>query len=734
MNRLIATPFLFLLLAQASGQDVTFTQNVHLVIWDVGVKDKSGKVIPDLKKSDFTLLEDGKPQQIAVFQFQKLDSEEPMEVVPADKPVKTAAAVAVEMPGAPRPVPPPKPANPTAPVSASGAVKPIIRFQDRRLVAMLFDFSTMATGEQARAQASALEFLEKHLEPSDVIEIMTAGTGPIKVVQTFTSDKDRLIEVIKKFNVGEASELAGLSGNGGDSTSGEDTGTAFNADETEFNVFNNDRKLITLQSAVKLLGAFPEKKALIYFTSGLEQTTGSAGLGNDNQAQLESAVNAAKRANVALYPIDARGLVATAPAGDASSAAGRGTSAFTGVQVSSRAASRDNSQETLSTLASDTGGKLFVDDNDLTLGMERARDDISSYYILGYYSNDSKLDGKFRRVTVKLNNNIQARLDFKSGYFGDKEFKKTNSSDKENMLQQALMLGDPLTDLTISGELDYFRLARDRYFVPFSIKIPGEEIALAKSKGAAQTELEFIGEVRDDHTKLINVMRDDVKIKLAEKTAAQLASSPLAYDTGFVVPPGKYTLKFLARENETGKMGSYERTFIIPDLAPDKPSVLKTSSVVWSSQLLPMKDSIANADPRKKVMESDPLVDNGEKLIPSITHVFRKDQNLYVYMEVYDPGVDAGQKPSVAATLSFYRGKTMTFESQPVRLDSFMPKRGQTLPIRFQTPLAQLAQGRYTCQINLIDEAGHKFSFQRSDFVLLPAQKAAVAAPVKPAI
>jgi VWFA-related protein len=703
------------------------------VIYDVGVKDKSGKVIPGLKKSDFTLMEDGKPQQLAVFEFQKLDSDEPMAPILAEKPpVKVATAAVVEIPGAPRPVPPSKPANPTQPTSVTGAPKPIIRFQDRRLVAMLFDFSTMASADQARAQKSAIEFLEKHLEAADVVEIMTAGTGPIKIAQDFTNDKDRLMEVVKKFNIGEGADLAGLSGNGGDSTTGEDTGSAFNADETEFNVFNNDRKLITLQSAVKLLGAFPEKKALIYFTSGLEQTQGSAGLGNDNQAQLESAVNAAKRANVALYPIDARGLIATAPGGDASSAAGRGTSAFTGAQVSSRSASRDNSQETLSTLASDTGGKLFVDDNDLTLGMQHARDDIGSYYILGYYSNNSKLDGKFRRVTIRMNNNIQAKLDYKSGYFGDKEFKKTTSSDKENMLQQALMLGDPLTDLTISGELDYFRLARDRYFVPFSIKIPGEEIALAKSKGKAQTEFEFIGEVRDEHTKLINVMRDDVPIKLAEETAAQLASRPIAYDAGFVVPPGKYSLKFLARENETGKMGTYEKTFIIPDLAPDKPAVLKTSSVVWSSQLLPMKDSLASADPRKKVLDSDPLIENGVKLIPSITHVFRKDQNMYVYMEVYDPGVDGNQKPSVAATLSFYRGKTKTFESQPVRLDSFMPKRGQTLPIRFQTPLAQLAAGRYTCQINLIDEAGHKFSFQRSDIVVLPAQKVAAVA-TKPA-
>ena len=678
-------------------------------------------MIPNLKKSDFTLLEDGKPQDIAVFEFQKLDSDEPMSPIIADKPVKVATAVTPMGPGLKQP-------NPTTVTAPSGTPKPIIRYQDRRLVAMLFDFSTMATAEQVRAQKAAQEFLEKQMKPADVVEIMTAGTGPIKIAQDFTNDRDRLIEVIKGFNIGEASDLAGLSGNGGDSTAGEDTGSAFNADETEFNIFNNDRKLVTLQSAVKLLGAFPEKKALIYFSSGLEQTTGSAGLGNDNQAQLESAVNAAKRANVAFYPIDARGLQATAPQGDASAAGGRGSSAFTGANVTSRAASRDNSQETLSTLASDTGGKLFVDDNDLTLGMERARDDISSYYIVGYYSHNGKLDGKYRQVRIKLNPAIQAKLDYKQGYFGDKDFKKFTSSDKESQLESALMLGDPMTDLTLSGELDYFRLSRDRYFVPFSVKIPGSEIALAKSKGASQTEMEFIGQVRDDHSKLVNVMRDGIKVKLAEQTAAQLATRPIAYDTGFVVPPGTYTLKFLARENETGKMGTYDTKFVIPDLAPDKPAVLKTSSVVWSSQLMPFSESIASVDSKKKTVDSDPLIEGGQKLIPSITHVFRKDQSLYVYMEVYDPGVDAGLKPSVAATLTFYRGKTKTFESEPVRLETFIPKRGQTLPIRFQTPLAQLAAGRYTCQINLIDEKGHKFSFQRSDIIVLPAAKPAVPA------
>jgi len=215
-------------------------------------------------------------------------------------------------------------------------------------------------------------------------------------------------------------------------------------------------------------------------------------------------------------------------------------------------------------------------------------------------------------------------------------------------------------------------------------------------------------------------VRDGIKIRLAEQTAAQLASRPIAYDTGFTLPPGVYTLKFLARENESGKMGTYETKFTVPDLAGDQ-AALKTSSIVWSNQRQPLNEALASAESKKKIVESDPLVSDGQKLVPSITHVFRKDQNLFVYMEVYDPVTDADQKkPSVAATLSFYRGKTKTFESQPVRLDEFASKRVQTLAVRFQAPLAQLAAGRYTCQINIIDETGRKFSFQRTEIVVLP--------------
>ena len=194
----------------------------------------------------------------------------------------------------------------------------------------------------------------------------------------------------------------------------------------------------------------------------------------------------------------------------------------------------------------------------------------------------------------------RAKLDYRHGYFAEKEFGKFTSADKEDQLQQALILGDPITDLTLAAEVNYFRLARDRYFVPFSVKIPGSEIALAKTKGNAKTDLDFIGQLRDNKDQMRGEVRDGITIPLAQSTLTELNNSTIAYDTGFTVPPGTYKLKFLTRENETGKMGTYEKNIVIPDLAADQPTKIKTSSIVLSSQRQPLKAAAGKGGPEQQ--------------------------------------------------------------------------------------------------------------------------------------
>ena len=693
--------FAFVLIAcLAAAQQPTeipvFKSNTSLVIVNVSVRDKSGKPIEGLKKTDFMVTEDGKAQEISVFEFQRLEETPAGEPVPAQTvttgstaPARKAAAIVPSKPGE-------------------------IRFRDRRLMVLFFDFASMPPSDQIRSQEAADKFLKKQMTPSDLVAVMVFG-NTLQVVQDFTGDRDLLAAAIKSLRIGEATVFA-QEADTGDTESGQDTGAAFTADESEFNIFNTDRKLAALESAARMLGSLPERKALVYFSSGVGKT------GVENQSQIRATVNAAVRANLAFYPVDARGLMATPPGGDASVAAPRGSSIFSGREQTRQRDRFVDQQETLTTLAGETGGKAFLDSNDLSLGIAQAQRDIRSYYIVGYYSTNSSLDGKFRRVKVKMANAqyASANLDYRAGYYGAKEFAKFSSTDKERQLADALLLGDPFTDLTLALEADYFRLARDRYFVPVALKIPGSEVPLAKKGSNEVTEFDFIGQVRDKQGRTVGQVRDGITIKLNEANSGELARRNLEYDTGFTLPPGEYRLKFLARENRTGKMGTFETAFTVPDLSV-KSDTLPLSSVIWSNQREPLSAAVGAAEKQKKLLATHPLVKDGQKLVPSITRVFRKDQTLYVYFEAYNPATEGESRTaSVSATLSFFRGKRKASESSPVRVTQLAPSRSSVAQFQFQLPLSKLTPGRYTCQVNVVDEIGRKFAFARSPVVVTP--------------
>ena len=694
MYRLAATVFLTLCLAGQQQEITTFKTTTKLVVVDVFVRAKNGKTIDTLKKEDFTVLENGKPQEIAIFEFQRISDEKAEPAALEARPAVSVAAPAI----AAR-------AN-VINVQSAGRVQ----YKDKRLLVLFFDFSSMQPQEQIRAQQSALKFLGEQMTASDMVAIMTLG-ATVQVAQDFTADRDRLTQVIKSFHIGESSELA-IEADTGDANSGEYTGAAFIADETEFNIFNTDRKLAGLETAVRMLAPLPEKKALVYFSAGIPKT------GVENHSQLESTVNAAIRANVSFYPIDARGLVALAPGGDASKAIPRGSQVFTGQAITTQKTKFNDAQETLFTLADDTGGKALLDSNDLTLGIQQAHSDLGSYYVIGYYDSNPVADGKFRRVQVNVPKQYAAQLDYRNGYFAGKEFSKSTSSDKERQLQEALVLGDPVTDLPMALEINYFRLVGDHYFVPVAVKIAGSEIALSRRGAGDTTELDFVGQVTDAKGGIKGSVRDTIKVKVSEGPA-QLASKNIQYDTGFTLSPGKYRLKFLARENQGGKMGTFETDFVVPNLNADSKG-LRVSSVVWSGQRQAVAEAIG-AGANQKLLVNHPLVRDGQKLIPSITRALSTKQNLFVYFEVYDPAQQSGAKTArVVAEVTFYRQGRKAFESAPVQLSALSPNRAGTMPVQFQVPLTSLKPGRYTCQVSVIDENARKFEFLRAPLVVLP--------------
>jgi VWFA-related protein len=697
-------------------QSFTLTVKSQLVLEAVDVKDKQGNFIRGLTAKDFTLTEDGAPQAIRYCEPQDL------------------AAIA-------KPLPPETPATEDVKIYNRLALTQIApetmddeRYKNHRLISLYFDMTNLPPADEMRALEAAEKFVRTQMTTVDLISIMRYNGGAVQILQDFTSDRDRLLSILETMVVGEGQGSADST----DDASSSDTGAAFGQDDSEFNVFNTDRQLSALQTAASMLSHVSEKKSLIYFASGLRLN------GIDNQAQMHATADAAIKAGVAIWTVDARGLVAQAPLGDATRGSPGNQGVYTGAASLAVNTNFQQSQDTLYALAGDTGGKAFLDNNDLSGGIKQAQDAISDYYILGYYTTNTDANGKFRRIRISLNGVQDAKLDYRQGYYADKVFGKFNDVDRERQLEDALMLDDPITDLTIAMEIDYFQLNRAEYFVPIVLKIPGRELALAKRGGAEHTLIDFVGEIKDlvGGTTVQNV-RDNVNIKLSDATAQELAKRPIEYDTGFTLLPGKYSIKFLARDDETGRIGTYQTTFVIPNLNKVEQRV-PLSAVVLSSQRVDMKDAIydaAKAKDRAKDDAVNPLVQDGKKFIPSVTRVFGTGKQIYVYFQAYKQQVAATAQPAPAsaqasassaqtpavnppgqplfAFVSLYQGGKKLYETPPKSITPSATSRLGTMPMTFDLGVDTLPRGEYDCQVTIVDPATQKAGFWHAPIKLV---------------
>lgn len=663
-----------------------FRATTRLIVQTVAVTDRNGNPVEGLTANDFILTEDGVAQTIALVEFQRIEGTSGAARAPAPPTVVDARVL------------------PATGTQISSAPPGDIRYRNRRLLVLYFDLSAMPPADQMRAYTNAQTFIDTRMEPADLVAIMTFQGGAVRVKQDFTDNRAALREVVARLIFGDD-----LDGDGIPDT--RQSGTAFGQDDAEFNIFNTDRQLSALQTAVAMLRPLPEQKSLVYFASGLRLN------GADNHAQLRATVNEAIRSNVSIHPIDARGLVARAPLGDATSPSPGGIGMFSGQLVQAGMTNFQRSQDTLYALAKDTGGKAMFDYNDLSLGIAQAVDSVTSYYIIGYYSTNSASDGRFRRVRVSLRGGLSANVSYRQGYYADKEFRRFTAGDKERQLEEALMLENPITEIPIAMEVNYFQLNRAEYFVPVAVKIPGGELALARRRGAARTEIDFIGEVKDDYGITMQNVRDKLDIRLSDATASQLATRPIQYQTGFTLLPGKYVIKFLARDATTGRMGTYQTPFIIPNLNREEQRI-PISSVVLGSQRAPLGDALYTAKQKIASDAGNPLVYEGQTLIPSVTRVFSKSRDLYVFLQAYQRNATVTQP--LVAFVSFYRDEAKVFETLPLAVTDGLDVRSKAVPLRFVLALERLQPAKYDCQVNVLDPTGRRVAFWRAPIVIIP--------------
>ena len=660
-------------LLPAQDTDYVFRSKAEIVLVNVTVRDQSGNFVRDLKPEDFSVLEDNKPQKVASFDIENADAAVTQGVAQVKVLGNTVTATQTAQPAA-----------------ASNANA----FKDRRLLVLFFDLSSMEPDEIERSAAAAQNYIDKQMSPADLVAVVSLGDA-IAIDQDFTADKPALKKVLQSFNAGTGQGFE--AGDTGTTEGTAETGGSFTADDTEFNIFNTDRRLEAIRTIARQLSHIDQKKSLIYFSSGMTRT------GIENQSQLRSAVNAAVRSNMSIYTMDVRGLQALPPGGEAQSASLRGTSAYSGQATLNSFDSNFSSQETLVTLAGDTGGKAYLDSNDFGKVFKGVQDDTASYYMLAYHSTNPARDGKYRHITVKLNP-TRMKLEYRRGYYAPADFKHANTEDREQQLQEELTSDLPSTDLHVYLSAGYFRMGDDKFSVPISLVVPGSEIPFAQKSDQDKATLDVIGVVFDNNKRPMGEVRDT--LKLAVNTSAEVKRKNVQYNTGMVLPSGNYHLKFVLRENETGQMGSFETDLSIPDLNKQP---LQMSSVVLASQVQPSG---------KGRRDGDPLVRDGSEVIPSVTRVFSSGQHLYLYYEVYDPAHDAAKAAGksdihLLTSVSFFQGRAKTYETPLMEVRQLNSQNRHAAVFQLDVPLIQLKPGFYTCQVNIIDDAAGRFVFPR---------------------
>lgn len=667
---------------QAGSQSTfTFRLNSEVVLTNVVVRDrKTGQPVLGLTGKDFTVLEDGKPQQISSFDFENVDQAAALNEA-------TISGMAQKNL-----------------FQGNGTTATAEALLDRRLIVMFFDLTSMQPEDLLRSQESARNYIEHQMQPADLVAVVSLDSS-LAVNQDFTSDRQLLLRAVGGYSGAQGAGYA----LGATSTTNqvEDT-TSFTPDEQEFNDLNTDRELFAIGDISKSLAWIHEKKSMLYFSGGIQRD------GIENQASLNAAVNAAVRSNLSIYSVDARGLQAISPLGDASTGSLRGISAYNGSALQNNMDSNFNTQEVMSTLSSDTGGKAFFDSNDFSGAFQRIQNDTAAYYILGYHSTDTRRDGTWRRLTIRIDRRA-VKLEYRPGYYAPADFHHSNREQREQELEDELAGPLPATDIEVYLQAWYFEQNPGRFYVPVSLVVPGSQIPFVQGGDRDKTTLDILGQIRDSAGHDVGDVHET--IKLAVNASEQVRQKNVQYTTGFALPPGKYELKFVVRENETGRMGSFEAPITVPDL--DK-SPLKMSSVVLASQRVPSRRKIGG-----------PLVYNGDELVPNLPHVFSPDQTLTLLYQVYDPAhpsakqnaagpsvKGSGLPVSVFTSVEFLRDNEEVFATPVVRATETNMPGLNGITFHLNVPLQSLNPGTYICQVNVIDDARGSFSFPRTAIVI----------------
>jgi len=662
-RRMIALLILTLLPVESllAQQEPRFKASANVVLVDVRVLDSNGKPVRGLTRGDFTVLEEGVPQNITYFREVSIP-------LPPDTSTTTlpeAAPASLEADRSPQPVP----SNPGSVNRA--ALQP----GEKRILILFFNLSSMDPQDIHFVQESARKFVQTGITPEDAAAVAVFDQG-LYLLCDLTSRRDDLLAAIN--SLGEAN--AELDNSSSDDTSGE-----FIADLTELSLFETNQQLSAIQSITEAFQDVPGRKAILYFTPGL---TADA---IENTDEMRVTTDIANRSNTSVYTIDSRGLVALSPGGGATGRGGGGTSIFNGRAALGQLSSLAQSQEGLVTLAADTGGYALLDDNDLGKVFRIAQEDASHYYLVGYQVAQIPRDGRFRRIEVRTDQ-PGLQLSFRKGYYADKPFIALTQSEREQSLQRIIVDNQHPSDFELGISSEYFPQVNRTYLA--SVVLTFDYAELEKLADSDRLDLEVVILASRPQGEVTAGVRDEVEIRPRKNDSRPI----FLYQNVLEVPQGDYQIRAYVRDNRRGHASSAETPLRIP---PAEGGILLSSLVLAEgTQAAGTPEFFRIKTGKITTLLSNPLEVGGRLLIPRIPPRFRSSETLYFHGKVL---VTAGRQSPERFRVILLGSNSRTISTGPWL--SLKPNTSKdVLQYSGKTTLSGLEPGRYQLKVEVANE------------------------------
>lgn len=688
--------------------------DTELVQIDVMVEDEKGQLVRNLKREDFQLIEDGKVQSLSYFS-----------VGTASRPARWLKGGRSETP-------------------VQGGAAPSSTVDTGRYLVLAIDDLHLSPGSLLTARQALQRFIDQQISMTDQTSLITTS-GTLGQYQQFTNERDVLRRAVNRLSVRERSavspgDIPRISPYQAELIDSNDPDALELAVQEVMQMMQVDRRmatgmaqgrarqivvennavtmatLSTLENVIRSLRNLPGRKVMVLVSDGFLL----GGLRDGRHFDVRRITDAATRAGVVIYSLDARGLIALPGEMDASQPA-RAAMIMPGVRSRIANSSIEAQRDGIYALAADTGGKAIFNNNDINLGLQKVLDDTEVYYLLAFEPTASYRDGRYRKLEVKLPGYPKYKVRTRKGYFSpdDKQLARAEreqakllemarNSPKEavkvrdQQIRTALSALTPVRDIAIGLTAGYLDTRDEGTSIDLSAHIDLSGIQLRSEGDRQRAQLELISLIFDENGRTVDNRAEKMELNLKSDSLAEAQRNGLGYRRLLKLKPGHYQAQLLLRQEGSLRLGTASAWIEIPNLARQQ---FALSSIF-----------LTRSDPRTE--KGGLIGDNGDgtSLRSLVYRRFPQQGNLDFLVFAYNAKIGENGLPDAAIQTQLYAGSKLIYASPlgafftPDKRQEIDPAR---LPYRARLDLTAFEPGSYELRVVVIDRVA-KSTIKRS--------------------